>query len=88
MAHCPVVVTSARYQCDIGPHVFPVGKYGLILKRLLAEGAVAPADVLEPELPSRTEVRVPVVLSPAEWSLYEDTRLAVSDLETSRAKMA
>jgi len=43
---------------------------------------------VETELPPRTEVRVPVVLSAPEWQLYEDTRLAaLSDLETSRAKM-
>ena len=35
------------------------------------------------ELPPRTEVRVPVVLSTPEWTLYEDARLAtLSDLET------
>jgi len=40
------------------------------------------------ELPSRTEVRVPVVLSRDEWQLYEDARLAaLSDLETPRAIM-
>ncbi len=38
---------------------------------------------VEKELPPRTEVNVPVVLSSAEWELYEDTRLAaLSDLET------
>ncbi|HEU4406916.1 MAG TPA: DEAD/DEAH box helicase [Polyangiaceae bacterium] len=43
---------------------------------------------VEAELPPRTEVRVPVVLSGAEWQLYEDARLsALSDLETRKAKM-
>ena len=43
---------------------------------------------VETELPSRTEVRVPVVLSAPEWQLYEDTRLAaLSDLETPRRDM-
>ena len=38
---------------------------------------------VEKELPPRTEVNVPVVLSTAEWTLYEDTHLAaLSDLET------
>ncbi|HZH04593.1 MAG TPA: DEAD/DEAH box helicase, partial [Myxococcaceae bacterium] len=37
---------------------------------------------VEAQLPARTDVRVPVVLSPAEWTLYEDARLAaLSDLE-------
>ncbi|AUX43524.1 helicase SNF2 [Sorangium cellulosum] len=41
---------------------------------------------VEAELPARTEVRVPVVLSSAEWQLYEDARLAaLSDLETRRS---
>ena len=43
---------------------------------------------VEAQLPPRTEVRVPVVLSPAEWQLYEDARLAaLSDLETRRSKL-
>ena len=43
---------------------------------------------VETELPSRTEVRVPVVLSAPEWQLYEDTRLAaLSDLETPKKLM-
>ena len=43
---------------------------------------------VETELPARTEVRVPVVLSSAEWQLYEDARLAtLSDLETTAKKL-
>ena len=43
---------------------------------------------VEAQLPPRTEVRVPVVLSPAEWQLYEDARLAaLSDLETRKSKL-
>lgn len=53
MSAPPAVVSSPRYQCDIGPHVFPVRKYALILERLVAEGAVRAADVLEPENPGR-----------------------------------
>ncbi len=73
MSPAPVVVTSARYQCDIGPHVFPVGKYAMILKRLLVEGAVTQADVLEPELPSREElglVHIPAYLDDLEQLNY------------------
>ncbi|MBL9038755.1 MAG: ATP-dependent helicase, partial [Archangium sp.] len=43
---------------------------------------------VEPQLPPRTDVHVPVVLSAAEWSLYEDARLAaLSDLETFKAEL-
>jgi SNF2 family DNA or RNA helicase len=43
---------------------------------------------VEAELPSRTEIKVPVLLSAGEWQLYEDTRLAaLSDLETPRRVM-
>ncbi|AUX23255.1 helicase SNF2 [Sorangium cellulosum] len=43
---------------------------------------------VEAELPARTEVRVPVVLSSAEWQLYEDARLAaLSDLESRRSAL-
>ncbi len=45
-------------------------------------------DQVATELPPRTEVRVPVILSSAEWQLYEDARLAaLSDLETPKSKM-
>ena len=36
-----LVVHSPRYACDIGPHVFPTAKYGLVRDRLVAEGWVA-----------------------------------------------
>jgi superfamily II DNA or RNA helicase len=43
---------------------------------------------VEPDLPPRTDVRVPVVLSNAEWQLYGDARLAaLSDLHTRRDKL-
>jgi superfamily II DNA or RNA helicase len=68
-----------------------------IEKKLDPTAAPALARVLQPfllrrtkaqvaqELPSRTDLRVPVVLSPEEWQLYEDARLAaLSELETPR----
>ncbi len=43
---------------------------------------------VEQELPARTEINVPVVLSAPEWQLYEDARLAaLSELETPKAKL-
>jgi acetoin utilization deacetylase AcuC-like enzyme len=42
------VVYSARYQVDIGPHVFPTRKYALVHARLLETGVIRPADCVEP----------------------------------------
>jgi acetoin utilization deacetylase AcuC-like enzyme len=45
----PVLVWSARYEVDIGAHVFPTRKYRLVRERLLAEGIVSEADFEQPE---------------------------------------
>lgn len=42
------VVHSPAYGCDIGLHVFPTAKYQGVLDSLLAQGAVAEADVHVP----------------------------------------
>jgi acetoin utilization deacetylase AcuC-like enzyme len=42
------VVYSARYQIDIGLHVFPTTMYRLVHDRLIATGVIQPSDVLEP----------------------------------------
>ena len=44
-----IVVYSARYQIDIGPHVFPTRKYRLVHARLIETGVIRPADCVEPE---------------------------------------
>jgi acetoin utilization deacetylase AcuC-like enzyme len=43
------VVYSARYQIDIGPHVFPTRKYSLVHAALVESGVIRPADCVEPE---------------------------------------
>jgi acetoin utilization deacetylase AcuC-like enzyme len=43
------VVYSPRYHIDIGLHVFPTRKYQLVHAHLLQNGAIAPADVIEPQ---------------------------------------
>ena len=44
-----IVVYSARYQMDIGPHVFPTRKYPLIHAALIERGIIQPSDCIEPE---------------------------------------
>ena len=41
------IVWHAGYEVDIGPHPFPTRKYRLVRDALLAEGTVAPADLVE-----------------------------------------
>lgn len=48
MSARPAVVWSAGYQCDIGPHVFPVEKYRRVLGELRDGGDLREADLLEP----------------------------------------
>jgi len=43
------VVYSARYHIDIGPHVFPTGKYKKVRAHLLDAGVISAADLVEPE---------------------------------------
>jgi acetoin utilization deacetylase AcuC-like enzyme len=43
-----LIVYSARYQIDIGLHVFPTRKYRLVLERLLESGLAGPSDLVEP----------------------------------------
>jgi acetoin utilization deacetylase AcuC-like enzyme len=44
-----LIVYSARYHFDIGPHVFPTHKYRLVIARLLDAGLVRASDLVEPE---------------------------------------
>jgi len=42
------LVHSPRYECDIGPHVFPTRKYGLVLERLRQSGVLASCAAADP----------------------------------------
>ena len=44
-----IVVYSARYRIDIGPHVFPTDKYQRVHARLLETGVIQPSDIVEPQ---------------------------------------
>jgi len=50
------VVHSPGYFCDIGVHVFPMEKFGLLRERLVALGEVAADAVLEPAPASREDL--------------------------------
>ena len=43
------LVYHQDYDLNLGPHVFPSRKYGMIRERLLAEGFAEPADFVAPE---------------------------------------
>ncbi|HKG14936.1 MAG TPA: hypothetical protein VKB12_16545 [Pyrinomonadaceae bacterium] len=43
------VFYTPRYYADIGEgHVFPIRKFELVRDRLLAEGTLAPSEIVEP----------------------------------------
>jgi acetoin utilization deacetylase AcuC-like enzyme len=44
----PSFVYSPRYRIDIGSHVYPTAKYGLLHDRLIARRVAAPEDFVEP----------------------------------------
>jgi len=52
------VVWSPEYECDIGPHVFPMEKFRRVRDRLLAEGEIAPQDLVEPAPATPDELRL------------------------------
>ena len=52
----PVFVFHPDYHAEIGPHVFPIEKYGLTKQSLLDAGDTLPSDWLEPELATRDEL--------------------------------
>jgi acetoin utilization deacetylase AcuC-like enzyme len=66
------VVYSSRYYSDIGPHVFPVEKYGLLYERLLRGGDLEASQVLEPGPATREDLLL--VHSPAYLKDLEQLR--------------
>lgn len=54
--HRVPIVWSERYEVDIGPHVFPTAKYRLVKERLVAEGTITEADILDPTSASEEDV--------------------------------
>ena len=66
------VVHSPVYECDIGPHVFPVEKYALVVRALIDLGEVRREDIIVPEPASRADL------------LLVHTREYLDDLEHAR----
>jgi acetoin utilization deacetylase AcuC-like enzyme len=56
MSNRGAVVHSREYWCDIGAHVFPMEKFGLLRDRLVAEGDVREEEILEPIPASRADL--------------------------------
>ena len=50
------VVYSARYQIEIGPHVFPTRKYSIVHAVLLEDGVIQTSDCVEPTAASWTDL--------------------------------
>ncbi|MBI5711413.1 MAG: histone deacetylase [Candidatus Eisenbacteria bacterium] len=50
------VVHSPGYHCDIGPHVFPMEKFGMLRERLVAGGDIEESDLLDPAPATREEL--------------------------------
>ena len=56
MVRDAAIVHSSGYHCDIGVHVFPMEKFGLLRRRLVTEGHVADSAILEPAPASREDL--------------------------------
>jgi acetoin utilization deacetylase AcuC-like enzyme len=72
------VVYSARYQIDIGLHVFPTTKYRFVHDRLMATGAIQPADVVEP--PPATWDELALVHTPEYLAKMRDGSMTDEDI--------
>ncbi|MFQ5742074.1 MAG: histone deacetylase [Acidobacteriota bacterium] len=74
----PRYVYSPHYRVDIGPHVFPTAKYGIIRQRLIDEDGARPSDFLEPE--PAAEADVLLVHTPDYYQKCRDAALSVEEL--------
>lgn len=50
------VIYSEAYLVDIGPHVFPVAKYRIVVERLARECGLGREEVIAPQTPSREQL--------------------------------
>ena len=83
-----MIVYSARYQIDIGPHVFPTRKYRLVHASLLESGLVRSSDLVEPKPATWDElalVHTPEYLARIRDGAMTAEELALLDLPWSAA---
>jgi len=52
----PAVVHAHEYQCDIGPHVFPMEKFGLVRRALVEGGDLEEGEILHPDPSPREDL--------------------------------
>ena len=52
------IVHHPAYEVDIGPHVFPTGKYELVRQRLLTEGTIVSDDIRKPTMVTDADMRL------------------------------
>jgi len=72
------IVYSARYQIDIGLHVFPTTKYRLVHARLIETGTIQPSDVVEATPASWDELAL--VHTPAYLARMRDGTMSDEDV--------
>src|SRR2546423_10767457 len=73
-----MVVHSARYAIDIGPHVFPTRKYELVRRRLIDEGIIRAEEIIEPKPASWDDLRL--VHTPEYLHGLRDGTLSAEDI--------
>jgi acetoin utilization deacetylase AcuC-like enzyme len=51
-----IFIYSDKVHADIGDHVFPIQKYGLVRQRLIKEGVLTESDFIEPEIATEDDL--------------------------------
>ena len=73
----PQYIYSPHYRVDIGSHVFPTAKYGLLREALISAHGADPADFLEPEPAAEEEVLL--VHTPRYYGACRDNTLSFEE---------
>ena len=73
----PKYIYSPHYRVDIGTHVFPTAKYGMLRERLLEEHGASSGDFVEPE--PATEAEILLVHSRRYFEACRDSTLSPAE---------